>query len=85
MSSKQEVSPVQVEATNVSNDMRQLYSDFKSGAVQREDADTLANIAGKNLKALSLIIADQIRADGHLSMVQRIGALEGQRALEVQQ
>ena len=59
-----EVITVQSESIAISKDMRNLYEDFKAGAIKREDADTLANISGKNLKALSLMLADQMRLDG---------------------
>lgn len=59
-----EVTTVQSEAKAISNDMRQLYEGFKLGTIKREDADTLANISGKNLKAISIMLADQIRMDG---------------------
>ena len=68
----QVITPVQTEAMAVSRDMRELYSKRKDGKVERVDADTLANIAGKNLKALAIVIADQARQDGHLSLVYRI-------------
>jgi len=55
---------VQSEAMAISVDMRRLYEDFKAGGMKREEADTLANISGKNLKALSLMLADQMRLDG---------------------
>ena len=55
-----EIVSVQSESLLVSRDMRKLYEQFEAGALKREDADTLANIAGKNLKALSLILADKI-------------------------
>ena len=66
------ITPVQTEAMAVSADMRELYSAVKSGKVERADADTRANIAGKNLKALAIVVADQARQDGHLSLVYRI-------------
>ena len=54
---------VQSEARAISSDMRELYESFKAGTTKREDADTLANISGKNLKALSIMLADQVRSD----------------------
>ena len=54
---------VQSESRAISADMRALYESFKSGETKREDADTLANISGKNLKAISIMLADQIRTD----------------------
>ena len=55
---------VQSESRAISRDMRELYESFKAGETKREDADTLANISGKNLKAISIMLADQIRTDG---------------------
>lgn len=69
-----EVSVIRPEAEAISRDMRKLYADFSAGSVPRETADTLANIAGKNLKALSLILADQIRMGGQLKMIGMIGS-----------
>lgn len=47
---------VEEEAFAISADMRELYERAKKREIQREEADTLANIAGKNLKALSTIL-----------------------------
>lgn len=47
-------------AIEVSDNMRELHRDFRSGAMKREDADTVANINGKNLKALAIVIADRM-------------------------
>lgn len=76
MKTKAKVTPVQTEAMVISADMRELYSKVKAGDVERVNADTLANIAGKNLKALAIVVADQARQDGHLSLIHRIGATE---------
>lgn len=71
-----QTTPVQDEAMQVSADMRVLYNDFNAKRIDRSQADTLANIAGKNLKALSLVIADQLRADGHLQLIERTKVIE---------
>lgn len=60
---KQVILTVQSEARAISADMRELYENFKSGKTLREDADTLANISGKNLKAIAIMLADQFRTD----------------------
>ena len=73
---EKKLSDVQQEAWAVSKDMRKLYQEFSSGSIKREDADTQANIAGKNLKALSLVIADQMRQDDQLHVISRTKALE---------
>ena len=67
---------VQQRALEVSDNMRELHESFKLGKTKREDADTVANINGKNLKALSIIIADQMREDGHLQIISKIEAIE---------
>lgn len=51
------------EASQVSRDMREVYEQLKSGLIERKQADALANIAGKNMKALSLLHLDRVRAD----------------------
>jgi hypothetical protein len=70
--SNNKVSIVQSEATEISKDMRNLYREFKAGTVEREAADTLANIAGKNLKALSIVLADQMRLDGQIAYENKV-------------
>lgn len=60
----QEIITVQSESLLISADMRKLYERFENGELKREDADTLANISGKNLKALSLILADKMFMQG---------------------
>lgn len=44
---------------NIQADMSDLYDSFKLGAIQREDAAELANIAGKFLMAEKLILANK--------------------------
>jgi hypothetical protein len=51
---------VKSEAKSVSEDMRALYEHFKAGRIERDSADTLANISGKNLKAISIIFAVEV-------------------------
>lgn len=63
---------VQSEARAISADMRELYENFKNGKTLREDADTLANISGKNLKAIAIMLADQFRTDGMLRIKRQI-------------
>jgi len=46
--------------TDIQQDMSTLYDEFKSGTVKREAADSLANIAGKFLKAEQLKLARDI-------------------------
>lgn len=47
----------------VSDDMKVLYSELRNGVVAREISDSLANVAGKRLKAQQLILAHEIRLD----------------------
>lgn len=46
--------------TEVAQDMRELYQTLKDGSTKREQADSLANVAGKRLKAFQLHLADRI-------------------------
>lgn len=72
---KQIIVTVQSEARAISADMRELYENFKNKAIPREDADTLANISGKNLKAISILQTDQIHSEAMLrirSTTQRL-------------
>ena len=46
--------------SDIQQDMSTLYDEFKSGTVEREAADSLANIAGKFLKAEQLKLARDI-------------------------
>jgi hypothetical protein len=77
MTRKREVTPVQTEAAQISKDMRDVFNRFKDGGLKREDADTLANISGKNIKALSLIVADQMREDAHRALLHKLNAIDG--------
>lgn len=44
----------------VSQDMRTLYDELRAGEVEIKLADSLANVAGKNLKAQQLKLAHAI-------------------------
>lgn len=52
---------INTEAKAISKDMRQLYDAFRTGQISRESAETLVNIAGKNLKAITIMLADELR------------------------
>jgi len=71
-----ENTPVMIEATAISADMRKFITQFQAGEIKREDADTLANISGKNLKALAIILADKALQDGHFAMNSRMKLLK---------
>ena len=43
----------------VATEMAHLYTNLKNKEIDRVDADSLANIAGKSLKAVQLDIADE--------------------------
>lgn len=43
----------------LASEMMELYGDLKGKKVEREYADSLANVAGKALKAVQLEIADE--------------------------
>lgn len=45
---------------DIQHDMSSLYDELKSGIVEIKMASELANIAGKNLKAKQLYIAEQV-------------------------
>lgn len=73
---KQQQTSVQNEAWAISADMRSMFDEFRSGGMKREDADTGANLAGKNLKALSIVLADQMRLDGQLTLAVKAKAIK---------
>lgn len=62
---------VKSEASAISNDMRELYNSFKGGNIERDVADTLANISGKNLKAISIILASELMEQNLLEKTER--------------
>jgi hypothetical protein len=68
---------VETEAWNVYNDLTELHKSQITGKTEREDVDSQANVHGKRLKALSIVIADQLRQDGHLSLVNQTKAITG--------
>lgn len=68
---------VQDEASAISRDMRELYDELRAGGMKGKDADSLANVAGKNLKALAIIIADKMRESEQLSLVSRAKEVTG--------
>lgn len=47
----------------VTNDMRTLYKELRNGEVEIKLADSLANVAGKNLKSQQLKLANAIFAN----------------------
>lgn len=50
------------ETKAISRDMRELYTMFKNKQVTRDVAETLANIAGKNLRAQAILLLEMERA-----------------------
>lgn len=73
---------VDIEAAEISRDMRALYDRALDRGVQREEADTLANIAGKNLKALSLMLAYRMVENESLGVIKKAERLVGQKKLK---
>ncbi len=61
-----EIFDVEKEARLVSSQMATLYLEYQEGKFKREEADSLANIAGKNLKAISIIVMNRMFGQVHL-------------------
>lgn len=61
---KQEIINIQSESTLVYKDTRKTFERLESNELKREEADALANLLGKSLKALGLIQADRIFMQG---------------------
>jgi len=81
--SKEAKDYVAIEAEQISKDMRDLYTEFGSGKQtneERANADTLANITGKNLKALSVMLANRALASGMLSLTGKAKLIENKDA-----
>jgi tyrosine-protein phosphatase YwqE len=53
-----EVITIKSETLAISRDLRKLYDDFKDKRISRETAETLANIAGKNLRAQAILLVE---------------------------
>lgn len=49
---------------NIKADMSELYDELRGGKIEIKAADTLVNVAGKNLKAYQLDLAEQIFLSG---------------------
>jgi len=56
--------------------MRRLSIALEAGKIDGVLFDRLVNAAGKNCKALAIIIADQMRQDHHQHMLWKSEALE---------
>lgn len=63
--------------TEVEADMKTLYGRLVKRSVERTDADSLANVAGKRLKAVQLDIAHDITT-GKLTPPDPTGLLTSQ-------
>lgn len=50
---------IRAETTLISEDLRALYNGYKDGLLSREQAETLANIAGKNLRAQAILLVER--------------------------
>lgn len=53
-----EVITIKSETLAISRDLRRLYDEYKNGTIPREKAETLANIAGKNLRAQAILLIE---------------------------
>jgi hypothetical protein len=63
------------ELTAISNDMRKLYESALTGALKREEVDSLANVAGKNVRALQMLWAHDVSALGVLQFNTKLEML----------
>ena len=59
-----EVISIKSETQAISQDLRQLYNDYKDSKISREMAETLANIAGKNLRAQAILLIENETVKG---------------------
>lgn len=68
---------------DVQQDMSKLYDEFRAGQVERENADSLANITGKYLKAEQLKLARDIFEAEYPARVASVKAIKNkpQRSL----
>ena len=53
-----DVITVRSETLAISRDLRKLYDDYKNSKISRDTAETLANIAGKNLRAQAILLIE---------------------------
>ena len=63
---------------DIKTDMSELYEDLKSGKTELKMASELANVAGKFLKAESILLARDVFVSGFTSKVQ-VEALQDKR------
>jgi len=64
------------ELGNISVDMRKLYDEALSGKLKREEVDSLANVAGKNLKALQMLWAHDVSAFALMQFNAKLNLLQ---------
>lgn len=60
------------ELLQISRDMRSLYNAMSGGTIEREDADSRANVAGKNLKAIQILTARQIFMSNQIIRIDKL-------------
>lgn len=63
---------ITTESWQVYEDLTELFKAKASGKKKREDVDTEANVHGKRLKAISIVLANRLWQDGHLAMQHKI-------------
>lgn len=57
----------------ISKDMRAVVDEFRAGKMTREQAETITNASGKNLKSLALLLGHAMRED---QLEKSVGRLE---------
>lgn len=65
---------IQDESWKVYDDLTALFKDKAGGKKKREDVDSEANVHGKRLKAISLVLANRIWQDGHTALQHKINS-----------
>ena len=55
---------IKTDTLAVSNDLRKLYDKYRDKQIPREEAETLANIAGKILRAQAILMVEDERNKG---------------------
>jgi hypothetical protein len=59
---------IKSETRAISQDLRELYNDYRNKKISRECAETLANIAGKNLRAQAILLIENERTDSLITI-----------------
>jgi len=72
---------IQDESWKVYDDLTDLFEAKASGKKKREDVDSEANVHGKRLKAISLVLANRIWQDGHVALQHKINSEPNTKSL----